>query len=216
MSLVVVTGGSGGLGSAGAENFRMAGYEVAALSSSDLDVTDEISVREWFADRAVDLLVCCAGATHDAPLARLSSEKWRETWDVNYEGAVRCAEAALSGMRNRETGHIIFVSSFSALHPPGGQAAYAAAKAALLGWMADHATALGNHNIRINTILPGFMETRMTATVSASRRAEVLANHALGRLNTPAAAAAFIRFLHENLPHTSGQVFPLDSRPFRI
>lgn len=58
------------------------------------------------------------------------------------------------------------------------------------------------------------METRMTETVSNARKAEILADHALRRFNAPAAVAKFIRHLHEDLPHTSGQVFQLDSRVF--
>jgi 3-oxoacyl-[acyl-carrier protein] reductase len=115
-------------------------------------------------------------------------------------------------MLARNTGHIIFISSFSALHPPLGQVAYAAAKAALLGYVADLAGRHGRSNIRVNAVLPGFLETRMTETVSARRRSEILAAHALERFNTCREAAGFIRFLHHDLPHTSGQVFQLDSR----
>ena len=61
-------------------------------------------------------------------------------------------------------------------------------------------------------MLPGFLDTAMTRGLAASRRTEVTAAHTLGRLNTPEAAAAFIVHLHHHLPHTSGQVFQLDSR----
>jgi 3-oxoacyl-[acyl-carrier protein] reductase len=113
----------------------------------------------------------------------------------------------------RGHGHIVFISSHSAKHPPVGQAAYASAKAALLGLTADLAALHGASNIRINAVLPGFVETRMTENVTETRRKQVLADHSLGRFNTCREAAAFIRFLHHELPHTSGQVFQLDSRP---
>jgi 3-oxoacyl-[acyl-carrier protein] reductase len=116
-------------------------------------------------------------------------------------------------MELRSAGHIIFISSQSAIHPPPGQAAYAAAKAALLGLATELACRHGPAGIRINTVLPGFLETRMTAPVSAARKAEVLAGHVLGRFNTCEAVGRFIRFLHQDLPHTSGQVFQLDNRP---
>jgi 3-oxoacyl-[acyl-carrier protein] reductase len=112
----------------------------------------------------------------------------------------------------RGHGHIIFISSRSAKHPPIGQAAYATAKAALLGLTADLASRHGPSNIRVNTVLPGFMETRMTENITQTRRQQVLADHSLGRFNTCRQTAAFIRFLHHELPHTSGQVFQLDSR----
>jgi 3-oxoacyl-[acyl-carrier protein] reductase len=61
-------------------------------------------------------------------------------------------------------------------------------------------------------VLPGFLETTMTSGVTPMRREQILADHTLGRFNTCAHAAEFIRFLHHQMPHTSGQVFQLDSR----
>ena len=208
----VITGGGGGLGSAINAGFRAAGWTVEAPGSDDLDVRDPVAVRRFFSDRKPDLLVCAAGITRDAPLARLGAEAWDEIWRVNYRGALACAAAAIPGMAARGAGHVVFISSHSAVSPPPGQGAYAAAKAALLGLTRDLAARHGPDNIRVNAILPGFLETRMTANVSPSRRAEVLAAHSLGRLNTSDRVAAFIRFLHHQLPHTSGQVFQLDSR----
>ena len=208
----IITGGSGGLGSMIAEELRSNGWTVESLGSGDLDLTDGHAVAAYFQNRVPDLLVCAAGITRDAPLLRLDEAAWDETYQINFQAARRCAAEVLPGMIGRKAGHIIFISSQSALHPPVGQAAYAAAKAALLGLTTDLAARHGSHNIRINTILPGFLETRMTESVSGKRREEVLVAHHLARFNTTQAVAAFIRFLHENLPHTSGQVFRLDSR----
>ncbi|MCX6868697.1 MAG: SDR family NAD(P)-dependent oxidoreductase [Verrucomicrobia bacterium] len=208
----VITGGNGSLGRAIAASLQSPDWDIAALDRHHLDVGDNSLVQQYFQDRPVDLLVCTAGITRDAPLARLSATSWHETWKVNFTGAAACANAVLPGMIDRKTGHIIFISSFSALHPPVGQSAYAAAKAALLGLVVELAARHGRSNIRVNAILPGFFESRMTATVTGRRREEILAAHALGRFNTCHEVAGFIRFLHQNLPHTSGQVFQLDSR----
>lgn len=208
----VITGGSGSLGRALADAFQLPGWTTATPSRVEADMRDESSVRRYFGDQPVDLLVCAAGITRDAPLGRLTEAAWDETWAVNFNGAVWCADAVLPGMLARKTGHIVFISSYSARHPPVGQSAYAASKAALLGMVADLSARHGPSNIRVNAILPGFMETRMTRSVSEPRKAEVLADHALGRFNTPAAVAKFVRHLHHDLPHTSGQVFQLDSR----
>jgi 3-oxoacyl-[acyl-carrier protein] reductase len=116
-------------------------------------------------------------------------------------------------MRRLGQGHVVFISSHSAIHPPPGQVAYATAKAALLGLTSGLAIELGPEQIRVNAILPGFLETRMTQGVSSLRREQVLSAHTLGRFNTCEAAAAMIAFLHHALPHTSGQMFQLDSRP---
>lgn len=213
MAEIVITGGSGGLGSALARRFASAGRNVVSLSSADLDVTDRDAVRRWFSGREVELLVCAAGITRDAPLARLPEAEWDAVWNVGFEGALACAEQAVAGMKQRGEGHIVFVSSHSALHPPVGQAAYAAAKAALLGLTTDLAVRWGADNIRVNAVLPGFLETKLTEPVTQRRREEVRRDHALGRFNTCGRVAAFIDFLHYELPHTSGQMFQLDSRP---
>lgn len=208
----VITGGTGSLGRALAATLQDDGWTIAAPGSRELDVRDSEAVIDYFAQRRVDLLVCAAGITRDAPLARLTENAWDQTWAVNFAGAAACAKAVLPGMSERRSGHILLVSSFSALHPPVGQAAYACAKAALLGLLRDLVAPCGTFNIRVNCLLPGFLETRMTEAVTATRRAEILADHALGRFNTSHRVAAFIRFLHDELPHTSGQVFQLDSR----
>jgi 3-oxoacyl-[acyl-carrier protein] reductase len=208
----VITGGTGSLGRALARVLQADGFSVATPGSRELDVRDQTAVGKYFRARDVDLLVCAAGIINDTPLARLTESSWDEIWNVNYQGSFLCAEAVLPGMVVRKQGHVVFVSSFSALHPPPGQAAYATAKAALIGLASDLAVRHGSSNIRVNSILPGFMETAMTSSVSDRRRAEVLSMHTLGRLNTCENAAKFIRFLHQEMPDTSGQVFQLDSR----
>ena len=213
MKRVVITGGSGGLGRAVSRVFADAGWRVDSLASGDLDVTDPRAVTAYFSAEPLDLLVCCAGIISDGPLLRLGEEDWDRTLAVNFKGAAACARAVIPGMAGRREGHIVFISSHSAIHPPAGQAAYATAKAALLGLTTDLARLHGPDNIRINAVLPGFLETPMTAAVSDKRREEILADHCLGRFNTPAATAKFIHDLHHHLPHTSGQVFRLDNRP---
>jgi 3-oxoacyl-[acyl-carrier protein] reductase len=208
----VITGGTGSLGRAIANALQPPGWTVAAPGSAGLDVRNPEALRRFFEERPVDLLVCAAGITRDSPLARLSSLAWDESWAVNFQGARDCAYAVIPGMISRGLGHIVFISSFSALHPPVGQAAYAAAKSALLGLTRDLAARHGPSNIRVNCVLPGFLDTRMTEAVTEIRRADILTAHSLGRLNTCDRAAAFIHFLHHELPHTSGQVFQLDSR----
>ncbi len=211
----VITGGDGSLATAAATALRDAGWAVHAPGRLALDVTDPDAVARFFAGRSVDLLVCTAGLTRDAPLARTTEEAWDAVWAVNFNGARACAAAVLPGMKERRKGHIVFISSFSAIHPPAGQAAYAAAKAALLGLVSDLAMRHGRDHIRVNAILPGFLETPMTGSLTDARRAAVLEDHVLGRFNTCEQVAGFIRFLHHDLPHTSGQVFQLDSRIHR-
>lgn len=209
---LVITGGQGGLAQAVRATFEASGWHVDAPGRAELDVTDTRAVGAYLTARNPDLLVCAAGITRDAPLVRLDEESWDAVMAANYRGAAACAAAVLPAMVARRNGHIVFISSRSAIHPPAGQAAYAAAKAAVLGLTRSLATAYGSHEIRVNAILPGFLETPMTAAVTDTRRAEVLAEHVLGRFNTPGAVAKFLLHLHDDLPAVSGQVFQLDSR----
>lgn len=201
------------MGRAVIQAFRSPDWEVCAPGREELDLLAPGAIRSALGSVPVDLLVCAAGGIRDTPLARMNESMWDEVFSVNFTAAAACAAAVLPGMIGRGRGHIVFISSYSALHPPVGQAAYATAKAALLGLTEDLARENGRHGVRVNAVLPGFLETGMTATVSAHRKAAVLADHALGRFNTPEAVAKFIRFLHEQLPETSGQAFQLDSRP---
>ena len=209
---IIITGGTGGLGTAIAREFAVNGWEVVALGSKNLDLADRRAMQCFFEDAPCDLLVCCAGMIRDAPLSLMKEEAWDEVIAVNYEAAASCAAAAVPSMRARGSGHVVFISSYAALHPAIGQAAYAAAKAALHGLARDLAERHGRDSLRFNVVLPGFLETPMTEAVSKKRQLIIRDTHCLGEFNTPTAAAEFVRFLEEKLPFTSGQVFSLDSR----
>lgn len=208
---ILITGGSGDLGQALAGAF--AGDRVEAPGRDRLDVADPGSVAAFFqGQEAFDLVVANAGVVDDQLLARLDEASWSRVLEVNLHGAARCAREALKAMTRARRGHLVFISSHSAVHPPTGQAAYAAAKAGLLGLTRSLALESGRFGIRCNVVLPGFLETRMTAGVTAERREQVRREHSLGRFNTVDRVAGFVRHLHRELPHTSGQTFRLDSR----
>lgn len=175
-------------------------------------MTDRQAIRQYFEIHRPELLICNAGCARDALLAKTREEDWDQQLAVNLNGAAACAAEASRSMLRARRGHIVFVSSYSALHPPAGQAAYAAAKAGLIGLAKSLAREFGLRGIRVNTILPGFLDTPMTASLSQARREQVICDHVLGELNSPDEVAAFLVNLHERLLHTSGQVFQLDSR----
>ncbi len=181
-----------------------------------MDVTSTDSINATLLNiPQLDLLVCNAGLVIDKTMATMSEEDFARVLDTNLSGAFRSARAALKLMSRQRSGHIVFIGSFSAFSGPIGQASYAAAKAGLIALAQSLAREYGARNIRVNCILPGFMETKMTAHLHDEYRARFKQAHTLGRFNTPLEAALFIRFLHLEMPHTSGQVFSLDSRPHR-
>lgn len=208
----VITGGAGGLATAIAATLREAGYRVAAPTHGQLDVTDTEAVKAWFGEHdSVDLLVNAAGVTRDQRLLRLDEEDWDAVIGVNLDGAFRCARAVLRGMLRRRSGHIINIASFSAKRPPAGQAAYAAAKAGMVGLTQSMAAEAGSRNVRVNAVMPGFLETPMTAALSDAVIERARSAHLLGRFNTPADVGKFIVTL-DAMDAVSGQVFQLDSR----
>lgn len=213
MQRALITGGEGDLASALGGSLSNADMEVLAPDRCELNVVCGESVREYFAEVGeVDLLICNAGLTVDGMLARMGEDDWDEVMRVNLRGAFLCAREVARMMMKNRTGHIVFVSSFSAMHPPIGQVNYASAKAALLGLMKSMAQEFGSRNVRVNAILPGFLDTKMTSQLSSEVKQAALSKHTLGRFNTPEAVAEFVTCLHFRMPHTSGQVFNLDSR----
>ena len=177
-----------------------------------MDVRDEAAVENYISGLSrVDVLIANAGLTRDGALTALSLDDFKEVLDVNLLGTFLCARAALKLMVKQRSGHILLIGSRSARYGTRGQSAYAAAKAGLVGFAQSLAKEYGGRNIRCNVVLPGFLETKMTATLTPARREEVRAEHALGRFNTVENAARFIAML-ARLDHVSGQVFTLDSR----
>lgn len=211
---VVITGGQGSLARKIQTHLREQepNWTIHCPSRQELDVTVDASLREYFSTHSCDLLIAAAGETRDQPLARASSTEWDRLLQSNLRGAAFAAKYAAKHMLRERCGHVIFLGSYSAFHPPIGQVAYASAKAGLIGLTHSLAREWGRANIRVNLILPGFLENRMTANVSPYRQEEVKNMHCLQRYNTEESVAAFVHSLHTKLPHTSGQIFNLDSR----
>lgn len=208
----VITGGRGDLAGALASALREAGYAVRNPGRDELDVTDADQVESYFGSiERVDLLINNAGIKRDTPMLRMTEADWDLVMEVNLKGAFLCAQAAVKGMSRRRSGHIVNVSSFSAIRPPVGQANYAAAKAGMIGLTKSLAAEFGRRGVRVNAVLPGYLETKMTADMAAETVDAIRAQHALGRFNTCADAARFMVFL-DSLSAVSGQVFQLDSR----
>lgn len=210
---VVITGGEGTLARAVAMCLGGAGMSVSAPGRNELDVRCGESVDSYFASMGdLDLLVCNAGITDDEILAKISEGSWDNVMETNLTGAFLCAQAAAKKMIKQRCGHIVFISSFSAVHPPSGQASYAATKAALHGLAKSLAQELGTRNVRVNVVIPGFMETGMTENLPEKIHAVARERHTLKRFNTVQATGKFLQNLHLEMEHTSGQVFNLDSR----
>ncbi len=213
---LLVTGGRGALGSALAKVAGEEGWRVHALGREELDVRDEVMVERVIGGmERLDLLVCAAGMRRDGLVAGMSGATFAEVLEVNLRGAFLSARAAAAVMARAGRGHIVFVGSHSAVTGPVGQSAYAAAKAGLAGLTRALAEELGGLGIRVNCVLPGWMETAFTAGVGEAVREAARRASVLRRVNEPEEVARAILGLH-GMPGVSGQVMALDGRPLRV
>lgn len=213
----VITGGEGDLAKAIRALLAQDGWRVHAPGRGELDVTSAESVERFFGGvPSIDLLINNAGIIADGFLTGMSGESFDEVMDVCLKGAFLCSQKAMWLMAKKRCGHIINVGSFAALFGTAGQANYAAAKAGLIGLTKSLAAEYGAKNVRTNCVLPGLLETKMTAHLMSdpSRKDELVRMHLLRRLNSVEDAARFIAFL-DTMKHVSGQVFQLDSRVSR-
>jgi len=203
--VVVVTGGTRGIGRAVVERF--AGDRVIALGSADCDVTDEAAVAATFERIGpVDVLVNNAGISSSAPLARTTLDDWRSQMDVNATGAFLCTRAVLPGMLERGTGRVVTVASTAGRAGARFTAAYTASKHAAVGLMRAVAAEVAGTGVTANAVCPAFVRTDMTARsveriVARTGRSEADAEAALaesaplGRLLEPEEVAFAVAFL---------------------
>jgi NAD(P)-dependent dehydrogenase (short-subunit alcohol dehydrogenase family) len=205
--VVVVTGGTRGIGRAVADRFAAAGEQVVALGRDACDVTDEAAVTAAFERIGpVDVLVNNAGVSASAPLPRTSLDDWRAQMDVNATGAFLCTRAALPGMLERGGGRVVTVASIAGRAGARYTAAYTASKHAAVGLMRAVAAEVAGTGVTANAVCPAFVRTDMTRRsveriVAATGRDDAAAEAALadasplGRLLEPDEVAFAVAFL---------------------
>jgi 3-oxoacyl-[acyl-carrier protein] reductase len=232
---VLVTGGSRGLGRAIVEAlaadpqtrvaFTWNTDEAAARSVEEatgarafrLDLRDRSRPDDVVAEveealGAVEGLVNNAGLRRESLLAMTSDEDWDTVLDANLGGLFRCCRAVLRGMMVRRRGAIVNVSSLSALHGVAGQSAYAASKAGILGLTRALAREVGRRGVRVNAVVPGFVETGLTAGLPETAVAALRAGECLPRgVQAGDVADAVLFLLSERAAAITGQALVVDA-----
>ncbi len=219
--VALVTGATRGIGRAIALALGAAGATVIGTATTDdgaaaigaylrddgnsgtgmrLDVADGAAVDAALADiearfGAVAILVNNAGITRDNLLLRMKDDEWDAIMATNLKPAFRLAKGVLRGMMKARHGRIIQIGSVVGASGNPGQANYAAAKAALVGFTKSLAQEVGSRNITINCVAPGFVDTDMTRALPEAQREKLLEKIPLGRLGTPEDIAQAVVFL---------------------
>lgn len=225
--VAVITGGGRGIGAACARRFATEGAAVviADLDGAQMrevveeigehggealgvqcDVTDPVSVDRLFrtvGDRLaqVDILVACAGILRFNFVPDITELEWDQVLDTHLKGSFLCAQAAQALMAPRRRGKIVLISSVAAQGAPA-RTHYSAAKAGVEALMRALALELGEFNINVNAVAPGFIGTRMPRQHAEwlgqeyeAFKAAVIAKTPLKRVGTPEELSAVIAFL---------------------
>lgn len=237
--VAIVTGGSRGIGRACALRLAEAGCDVAVLYAGNDEAARETveaiealgrRARAWKCDVAnaeecaavckevtselgcVDVLVNNAGVTRDNLLGRIKDDDFDRVIDVNLKGAFNMVKALYrTWLRNKGTGRIINVSSVVGLMGNAGQANYAASKAGLIGLTKSVARELAPRGVTCNAVAPGFIETDMTAGLSAEVREGYDKQIPLGYMGSAQDVAEVVAFLASPAArYVTGEVVRVD------
>ena len=229
MTNALVTGGSGGIGSAVCRTLAREGYavtigyrgnEAAALAlaaeiggqavRADLAVPEEAE-RLCAAAGEVELLVNCAGVAWDGLLQDMTEEEWRHLFAVNVDGMFRCTKLVIPAMVRRQSGCIINISSVLGVSGGACETAYSATKGAVISFTHALAMELGPSGIRVNCICPGCIDTPMLDVYTPEEKLDLIDRTALGRLGTGEDVAELAAFLaSERASFITGQAITVD------
>ena len=215
--VVLVTGGSRGIGAATVRAFANAGYDVAFIYNKNDEaakaVSDETGALAFKADVAnvndvkravdavkdslgsVDVLVNNAGISQIKLFTDITDENWERMMGVNLTGAFNCTKAVIGDMINRKSGSIINISSMWGEVGASCEVHYSAAKAAMIGMTKALAKEMGLSGIRVNCITPGVIATEMNGELDDETLESLKEETPLGRIGTPEDVANTALFL---------------------
>jgi acetoacetyl-CoA reductase len=217
----VVTGGTRGIGLAITKQLKAEGYAVAALYAGNeaaaeavrqelgvlcikADVGDFAAVGAAFAEieqtlGPIAVLVNNAGITRDAMLHKLSPAQWSEVIRADLDSVFNTSRQVIDGMRERNFGRIINISSINGQKGQMGQTNYSAAKAGVIGFTKALAQETARKGITVNVVAPGYVDTDMVAAVPQAALDGIIATIPVGRLGKAEEIAGAVCYLASDL-----------------
>jgi len=234
--VIIVIGGSRGIGYAIAEAFLKAGAMVlivaknpdrlrdaadklsqsGKVASQACDITDSDAVLELFQFVAdtygwADCVVNAAGITRDQLMIRMKDQDWHDVINANLNGTFYVCRRAARMMIRQNRGCIINISSIIGLHGNFGQANYSASKAGMIAMTKSLARELAGKNIRVNAVAPGFIDTDMTRDLPDTIKESTLDKIPLSRMGMPEDVAGIVLFLASDYAsYITGQTVIVD------
>ncbi len=219
--VALVTGATGGLGTAMCKKLSADGYHVvgnyrskekadalvAALQKEGYevelfegDVADYESVGRMVAEieskvGPIDVLVNNAGITRDTAFRKMSLQQWKDVMSSNIDSVFNCTRHVINGMIDRNFGRIINISSVNGQRGQFGQTNYSAAKAGMHGFTKSLAVEVASKSITVNTISPGYIGTDMVMAVREDVRNQIISGIPVGRLGDTYEVAHLVSFL---------------------
>ena len=230
----LVTGASGGIGSAIARALHAQGATVA-LSGTREDALGAVAAE--LGDRAhvtpanlgdaaaadqlakdaeavmggLDILVNNAGLTRDNLAMRLKDEDWQTVMDVNLTAAFRLSRAVLRGMMKKRWGRIVGITSVVGVTGNAGQANYAASKAGMIGMSKSLAQEVASRGITVNCLAPGFIATAMTDALTEDQQTKINASIPAGRMGSADEIAGGVVYLaSDEAAYVTGQTLHIN------
>ena len=218
--VVLITGGSRGIGAAIAEKFAAQGDTVVinyrtndAAAQAVAQKTGALAIKADVSDSAdvtamfdeirekvgkVDVLVNNAGVEWEGLLTDMTEDEWDMLFDVNVKGAFLCSKAAIGDMLSKKCGRIINVSSMWGLAGASCEVAYSASKAALIGFTKALAKELAPSEITVNAVAPGCVDTDMMKHYTEDEMKDIISEIPLGRMADPREIADAVYFLSQS------------------
>lgn len=240
--IVIITGGTRGIGKSIAEAFALAGADLIITGrSASSNVPEEIKnanenpdlkisymscdlsqktdiqnlIDSVLAQKGrIDVLINNAGITKDTLFMRMKEEEWNDVIDTNLNSLFYICQPVIKAMSKQRSGSIINMTSVVGLHGNPAQVNYASSKAGMIGFTKALAKEYGRRGIRVNAIAPGFISTEMTAELPEEVQNKYKENIPLGDFGNTKDIADTALFLAGSANYITGQVIQVDGGLF--